>query len=150
MFVGVHERQLDDKGRVALPPAFRHLVGPTCYLVIGLTGCIEIYAPEAFEARARKMLDDVELGKETLNRQRAFAGSASLVTIDKQGRIMVDDRLRQFAGLTPGERVILAGNINRGEIWNEQRRAAVDADGWAQTAGPEHGERGSEDPATTS
>ena len=50
MFVGVHERQLDDKGRLALPSAFRSLLGDACYLVHGDDRCVNVYSTEAFEA----------------------------------------------------------------------------------------------------
>ena len=35
MFVGAFERQLDDKGRLALPAAFRVRLGEHCYLAKG-------------------------------------------------------------------------------------------------------------------
>ena len=46
MFVGVHERQLDDKGRLALPSAFRALLGDACYLVYGDDRCVDVYRRE--------------------------------------------------------------------------------------------------------
>jgi len=48
VFVGVHERQLDPKGRMALPAAFRPRLEPRCYLSIGRDKCIDILTAEAF------------------------------------------------------------------------------------------------------
>ena len=97
MFFGLHERQLDDKGRVALPATFRADLGDRCYLVIGDDRCIEVYSSEEFENRARDMIEAVRRGDETAERRRALAHSATLATIDKQGRVTVEEKLRDFA-----------------------------------------------------
>ena len=47
MLVGVHERQLDDKGRLALPSAFRDDLDERCYLVLGEDRCINVYSPRS-------------------------------------------------------------------------------------------------------
>ena len=48
MFVGKYERQLDPKGRLALPSDFRPRFEPRCYLAYGQDGCIEVMTPEAY------------------------------------------------------------------------------------------------------
>ena len=109
MFVGVHERQLDDKGRLALPSAFRSMLGDACYLVLGDDGCINVYSAETFEATGADMMARVRNGDVTLTRARALAHSATKVTLDKQGRVTVDDKLRGYARLQPGSKVVVAG-----------------------------------------
>ena len=94
MFVGVHERQLDDKGRLALPSAFRALLGDSCYLVFGEDRCVNVYARDEFERMAHDVMEQVRRNEMTLTRQRALAHSATLVTLDKQGRVTIDDKLR--------------------------------------------------------
>ena len=47
MFVGAHERQLDDKGRVALPATYRAHLGEHCYLVKGTDMCVDVIPSEA-------------------------------------------------------------------------------------------------------
>ena len=54
MFVGFHERQLDDKGRLALPSAFRADFGDACYLVYGEERCIDVFPRDAFEDMAAR------------------------------------------------------------------------------------------------
>lgn len=119
MFFGLHERQLDDKGRVALPASYRDDLGDRCYLVFGDSRCIEVHAAEEFEARAREILDAVKRGEASLARQRALAHSATLVGVDKQGRITVDEKLRDFARIPLSSRVIVTGNLDRVELWSE-------------------------------
>jgi MraZ protein len=135
MFVGAHERQLDDKGRVALPATYRTHLGEHCYLVKGTDKCVEVVPSEEFEHYGRELIAKVERGDLTLNRQRAIASSAVLVALDRQGRINVDEKLREYAELVPETQVIVAGNLVRLEIWSPQRYARIDAEGTDDIAG---------------
>ena len=135
MFVGAHERQLDDKGRVALPATYRTHLGEHCYLVKGTDKCVEVVPSEEFEQYGRELIAKVERGDLTLNRQRAIASSAVLVALDRQGRINVDEKLREYAELVPETQVIVAGNLVRLEIWSPQRYARIDAEGTDDIAG---------------
>ncbi|HET9546845.1 MAG TPA: hypothetical protein VFO97_03375 [Desertimonas sp.] len=119
MFFGLHERQLDDKGRVALPATFREHLGERCVLVFGDSRCVEVHAADAFEARAAELRDDVKRGVATMARQRGLAHSATPVSIDRQGRIVVEERLREFAHIPLASKVIVTGNIDRVELWND-------------------------------
>ena len=96
MFVGVHERQLDPKGRMALPAAFRPRLEPRCYLSIGRDKCIDILTAEAFEEVARDTVNKVRSGELDRNQQRALASNTFEVTVDAQGRINIDEKLREI------------------------------------------------------
>ncbi|MET0144305.1 MAG: cell division/cell wall cluster transcriptional repressor MraZ [Ilumatobacteraceae bacterium] len=135
MFVGVHERQLDDKGRLALPSAFRALIGETCYLVMGDDRCVNVFPSADFEAMARDVMDQVRRGEMTLTRQRALAHSATLVTLDKQGRVTVDEKLRTYARLETSSKVVVSGNLDRAEVWSEELYERVAASGRGELAG---------------
>ena len=52
-------------------------------------------------------------------RQRALAHSATPVTVDRQGRITVDERLREFAQIPLSSKVIVTGNIDCVELWSD-------------------------------
>lgn len=121
MFVGVHERQLDPKGRLALPAAFRPRLEPRCYLAFGRDKCIDVMTAEAFEREVADMLEKVRLGEMDRSQQRAVAANTIEVTIDGQGRVNIDEKLRAYAGITPGSRVIVAGSFDRVEIWEPER-----------------------------
>jgi MraZ protein len=135
MFVGVHERQLDDKGRVALPATYRARLGEHCYLVKGIDKCVEVMTAEAFEQRGNDLIAKVERGDLSLNHQRALAASAVLATVDRQGRVNVDEKLRTYADLVLESQVVVAGNFSRLEIWAPDRYARVDAEGTDDIAG---------------
>lgn len=135
MFVGAHERQLDDKGRVALPATYRAHLGEHCYLVKGTDKCVDVVPFDDFEEFGRELIAKVARGELALNRQRALASSAVLATVDKQGRINVDEKLRTYAELTLESQVVVAGNLTRLEIWSPDRYARVDAEGTDDIAG---------------
>ncbi len=135
MFVGVHERQLDDKGRLALPASFRQDLNDSCYLVYGDDRCVDVLSSAQFEAMAADVLEQVRRGEMTRARQRAVAHSASLVAVDKQGRITIDDKLRAYAHLEPGSRVVVSGNLDRAEVWCEDLYERVAAEGRGELAG---------------
>jgi len=135
MFVGAHERQLDDKGRVALPATYRAHLGEHCYLVKGTDKCVEVIPSEAFEHFGRELIAKVDRGELSLNRQRAMASSAVLVTLDRQGRVNIDEKLRTYADISLESQVIVAGNLVKLEIWSPDRYARIDAEGTDDIAG---------------
>jgi len=135
MFVGAHERQLDEKGRVALPATYRAHLGEHCYLVKGTDKCVEVIPSEAFEHFGRELIAKVDRGELSLNRQRAMASSAVLVTLDRQGRVNIDEKLRTYADISLESQVIVAGNLVKLEIWSPDRYARIDAEGTDDIAG---------------
>ncbi len=135
MFVGRHERQLDSKGRLALPSAFRPRFEPLCYLTFGQDGCIDVLTAEGFGALAAEVIEGVKRGEITRQQQRALAGQAVAVTLDGQGRIMLDRELRQFAGIEPDTKVVVAGSFDRVEIWSLAAYQQQIAEGGAQIKG---------------
>ena len=135
MFVGAHERQLDDKGRVALPATYRAHLGEHCYLVKGTDKCVEVIPSEMFEQFGRELIAKVDRGELSLNRQRAMASSAVLVTLDRHGRVNIDEKLRAYADINLESQVVVAGNLVKLEIWSPDRYARIDAEGTDDIAG---------------
>ena len=136
VFVGRHERQLDPKGRLALPPTFRPRLEPRCYLAFGRDGCVDVYPPEEFEQMATETMDKVKRGDISRDEQRALAANAFEVAVDAQGRVNIDRALREFAGLELNTRVAVAGSFDRVEIWNVDKYEDVVARGGAALKGP--------------
>ena len=50
---------------------------------------------------------------------RATRAWATPVTVDRQGRITVDERLREFAQIPLASKVIVTGNIDCVELWSD-------------------------------
>ena len=135
MFVGVYERQLDERGRVALPSSYRGELGDHCYLFFGDDGCVSVRSVESFEAEAADMVAKTKRGEVSRNRQRAFASSATQATIDKQGRVTLDARLREHAGLAAQAAVVVLGNIDQIEIWDPEAHRRNETVGQYEIAG---------------
>ena len=135
MFGGVYERQLDERGRVALPSAFRSDLGDRCYLFLGEDGCVSVRSEDSFQAEAAELIEQVKRGDASRARRRAFAASAVHATIDKQGRITVDQRLRDHAGIEPQATVMVLGDLDKIEIWEPEAYRANDVAGQLEIAG---------------
>lgn len=135
MFVGVHERQLDPKGRLALPAAFRPRLEPRCYLTFGRDKCIDVMTAEEFETMASEVIAKVKSGEISRTEQRALAANTIEVTIDAQGRVNLDEKLREYAGIALNSKVVVAGSFDRVEIWEPDRHARTIATGTEQIAG---------------
>jgi MraZ protein len=136
MFVGSHERQLDPKGRLALPATFRPHLEPRCFLRLGEDGrCIGVITDAESRRVAEKMKAAVDLGERSRDELRALAGTMVEASLDSQGRITIDDRLRRYANLAPGSRVIVAGAFDSIEIWEPAAYEAVADAGSEKIAG---------------
>ena len=112
-----------------MPTAFRASIGTEPYLALGPDGCVQVLSAEQFHADADEMIDGVKNGTITRQRARAFSASAIKVNVDKQGRVTLEPRLRQHAGLEPQSGVIVLGNLDRVELWEPDRYEAETAAG---------------------
>ncbi len=137
MFVGTHERQLDPKGRIALPSAFRPRLEPKCYLALGRDKCVDVLTIDAFLSVANEAIEKVRRGEMDRKEQRALASNMVEVSVDAQGRINVDENLRTYAGLELNSRVIVSGSFDRVEIWDPQRHQRISESGTQDLAGTE-------------
>jgi MraZ protein len=140
VFVGVHDRQLDDKGRCALPSTYRTELGERCYLSLGDDGCVTLRTAEDFEAHAKELIEAQKRGEISLARRRAIATTSISVTIDKQGRFTVDERFRSHAGLAPGSPVVVAGTFDSIELWKPERFSSIEAEGRDEEPGRQWGD----------
>lgn len=136
-FVGRYERQLDPKGRVALPATFRNRLEPRCYLVLGQDKCISVVSVAVSMSWAAEMIEAVKRGDKSRAELRAMAANMVEVQVDAQGRVTLDENLRAFAGLRAGAKVVVSGAFDSVEIWEPERFARLLATGEEVIAGPE-------------
>jgi transcriptional regulator MraZ len=118
MLLGEYEHTLDPKGRLAIPAKFRAALGDGAVVTPGLDGCLTVYPKKEWEKLAEKLaaLPINEPNARSFSRQ-IFSGAADIES-DKQNRILLPLRLRQYANLTGSALVV--GNYNRIEIWNKE------------------------------
>ena len=125
MFVGEYDRSVDGNGRVALPSAFRDELGERCYVTRAPNGCLTVTSVDEFRSGAQRVLDEIRAGVLPESAARDFAVTSSVLAVDKQGRITLDEESRRHAGLNGGGQVMIAGALNCLEIWRPSRYRTV-------------------------
>lgn len=117
MFTGEYQHALDSKGRVTIPSRLREALGERFLITKGLDRCIFVY-PLSEWARLQQKLRKLKM---TNPQSRAFKrivfSGAMEVESDKQGRVLIPNKLREYAGIEKD--VILIGVGERVEIWSE-------------------------------
>ncbi|WP_137625897.1 division/cell wall cluster transcriptional repressor MraZ [Lactiplantibacillus pingfangensis] len=125
MFFGEFEHALDAKGRLIIPAKFRELLGTTFMITRGMDGCIFGYPAERW-ATLQDQLDHLSITKkDARNFTRFFYGAAAECELDKQGRIMIPAKLRQFADLE--KQCVIVGVSDRFEIWSASKWDTLEA-----------------------
>ena len=119
MFMGEYNHIIDAKGRLIIPARFRELLGEEFILAKGLDGCLSIYPMDAWEAFETKLRALPLTNKNARTFTRFFVAGATNCELDRQGRILVPQTLREFAGLE--KEVVLTGNLDRIEIWSKEK-----------------------------
>ena len=119
MFMGEYNHIIDAKGRLIIPAKFRELLGEEFVLTKGLDGCLFIYPMDEWEAFEEKLRALPLTNKNARAFSRFFVAGATTCELDKQGRILVPQTLREFAGLEKD--VVLTGNLNRVEVWSKEK-----------------------------
>lgn len=123
MFVGEYDRSVDGNGRLALPADFRDLLGTKCYVTCDPEGYVKITTESNFQSDADHLKEQVRAGVRPASALRAFGVQSSVVSIDKQGRITLDEGTRRHAGLRGN--AIIAGAIDNLEVWRPSRYEQV-------------------------
>jgi MraZ protein len=123
---GNHAAKIDDKGRLKIPNAFRHLIagkhGAELF-VTSLTGeYVRIYPMPVWNALEEKLarVPSTHPARLKFFDRVNFYGQTS--EIDSQGRVVIHARLRDAAGMS-GE-VDVFGQYEYLDVWNHERFAA--------------------------
>ena len=134
---GVSPINLDAKGRLAIPTRYREALQDCCdrrMIVtvaiddrgVGEKGCLWLYPLPEWELLEQKINKLPTLNKVARRLQRFLIGYASECEMDAQGRLLLPEKLRKFAGLE--KHVVLLGQLNKFEIWNEEIWSAQEND----------------------
>lgn len=116
MFLGTHTPRLDDKGRLFLPAKFRDRLAGGLVVTRGQERCLYIFPMDEFVRVAEIARNAPVTSKATRDYLRVFLSGASDEIPDKQGRVTVPAKLREYAGLARDCTVIGAGS--RVELWD--------------------------------
>jgi len=117
MFIGEYNHSIDEKGRLALPAKFRSELESGAVVTRGLDNCLFLYTQTEWNALAQKISSLPISQANTRAFSRLMLAGAMDVELDKQGRVVLPDYLRSYAGLK--KKAVITGLYNRLEIWDE-------------------------------
>lgn len=125
MFLGNYEHTIDDKGRLTIPSKFREELEGGVVVTRGLDGCLWAFTRSEWEILAEKISGLPTTNPAARNFARLMFSNASDSIPDKQGRVLLPQTLRDYAGID--NETILIGVMNRVEIWNPAKWSDVAA-----------------------
>jgi len=115
MFLGQFVHSFDDKSRLTVPAKYRELIADGAYVVQGLDRNLMVLTPAAFEVIYQRVMAMNLTDPTARLLRRIILGNASQLDVDKSGRILLPQTLREFAGLTA--QAVLVGQGDYFEIW---------------------------------
>jgi len=139
MLLGEYAHILDGKKRLSLPSKFRKELGRKVVVTRGLDNCLFLYSLREWGKISGKLGELSFAQSDTRGFNRFILSGAVEVEVDKAGRILIPDFLKDFARLK--NRIVVAGIHNRVEIWDEhawqgyKRRIEKQADQMAEKLG---------------
>ena len=115
MFVGQYEHSIDDKGRLTIPSGYRDLLSSGAYISLGFEDNLMIWRAETFTSLYHKVEEKPYSDQTARNFGRFMFANAVYVEMDKAGRILIPQYLRDAANLDG--LVKLAGSGRYIEVW---------------------------------
>ncbi|RLV58955.1 transcriptional regulator MraZ [Parashewanella curva] len=122
MFSGASSVNLDSKGRIAMPTRYRELLrveseGKFVITVDIQSTCLLLYPIHEWHKIEAKLLllSDTQQTERAL--KRLLLGHAHECEMDGNGRLLLPQTLRKYAGLE--KHAMLVGQLNKFELWDE-------------------------------
>ena len=109
---GQYAHNIDAKGRLFIPARLREELGQTFHVTVGLDHCLSVYTEESWAAFTDKVR---ALPYSKAKALRPLFANAARCELDSQGRIVIPQKLRRYAGLDKD--VVILGVNDRAEIW---------------------------------
>lgn len=116
---GQFNHSVDAKGRLIIPTKLREQLGETFVVTKGLDGCLFGYPNEEWDLFEKTLKSLPTQNKNARRTKHFFIAGATDCELDSQGRILLPQVLRDFAGIT--KEVTVVGNVERIEIWDREK-----------------------------
>jgi len=121
MLTGEYEHTVDGKGRLFISNKLRGQIdseehGSDFYLVLGANGVLCLYPEKYFQQIALAGAPGMAAPDEAVNFERLSFALANKVELDRQGRLLLNERTRNRARL--GSNLTLVGVRDHIELWN--------------------------------
>jgi MraZ protein len=125
VFTGEYRHSVDGKGRVAVPARFRTQLVGGAFVARWIDECLGIFPREAWDAFAAKVAALPVTNASARTFSRFIFSGAFEVELDGQGRVVVPQGLREWAGL--GTEAVVVGSRDHIELWEPDRWARYSA-----------------------
>ena len=134
MFVGEFTHAIDEKNRLVLPSKFRAFITDPedkkgFFIVASPTPaehCLRLYTMSGWKLVAAKLREEANKAKDPARYLRFFASRGEFGSLDSQNRVVVPQKLMDYAGLQKD--VLMVGNVDWIEVWNVgEYRAATES-----------------------
>jgi len=119
MLIGQYQHTIDTKKRLALPVKFRGELGGKVIITKGIEHCLVVYTEKEWEVFSQKLANLPISHIEARSFSRNILAAAMEIVLDKLGRILIPDYLKEYAGLK--KNVVICGLSNRLEVWDEEK-----------------------------
>lgn len=121
MFYGEYQHTIDRKGRIILPAKFREAAKSNFiekfFVTRGLDKCLFMFAEDEWKNQEQKFKSMPFTKQEARRFNRIYFSGAQEMIPDKQGRILLPQYLKEFAGIKRD--IVIIGVANRIEIWDK-------------------------------
>ena len=117
---GEYRHSLDNKGRIFIPAKLREELGDVFYITLSMERCLSAYSSENWRNFSEKV-NAMPYVKQ--RRMRPLFAHAAKCELDSQGRVLIPQHLRDFAGLE--KNVTVVGCNNHAELWDSEAWEAV-------------------------
>jgi len=123
MFRGLHQHTIDLKGRINLPAKFRDFMAiqgeDKLIVTTSIDPCLVVYPVIEWQQFEDKLSRLPQFDPNVVKLKRIYVAAAAECVVDKQGRLLIPQELREYAGLAKD--IIFAGMIQTCELWAKDR-----------------------------
>ncbi len=117
MLIGEYNHNLDPKSRLIMPAKFREDMGARFYVTKGLDRCLRAYSYEEWSKYMEKINVLPDSDKMARLFKREVLANSSECETDKQGRILIPSKLKEYAGIE--KEVVIIGQSTYIEFWSK-------------------------------
>ncbi|MBD3280167.1 division/cell wall cluster transcriptional repressor MraZ [Candidatus Dojkabacteria bacterium] len=119
VLTGEYSSKLGEKNRTALPKEFRDQFSLELMVTRGYEGCLIIVDKKRWQNLVKTIEIRPFLNIDARNTKRFLVGGAREITLDKQGRFVMPEQLKEYAKLS--DKLIFVGIQDFVEIWDEDK-----------------------------
>lgn len=135
MFLGQYRHNIDNKGRLTVPAKFRDLLQDGSYITQGFDRNLMVLRSTTFEGFSRRVNQLSMTDPNVRQLRRLIFAAADRADVDRSGRILIPQFLREVANIDGEVVVVGAGDyfeLWAPEAWEHQLEQLEDVDANAQ------------------